>query len=164
MKSLVCDTGPLIALAKVDKLLLLPKLRSNIYIPTAVHRELLGKSGSERERLQEAFDAYLEIEQDITISPSVDIVTSHLDEGERQAIALAYNRDATMLIDERLGRQAAQRLGLTITGSAGLLLYAKKRNLISEVVPILIEMRQRGYWLSDALVKLVAQQANETLF
>lgn len=39
--SLVADTGPLIALAKVNRLDLLEQLFGEVYIAPSVHRELL---------------------------------------------------------------------------------------------------------------------------
>jgi predicted nucleic acid-binding protein len=45
--SVVCDTGPLIALTKVDRLDLLEQLFGTVEIPPAVHRELLAKVGPE---------------------------------------------------------------------------------------------------------------------
>ena len=40
------NTGPLIALAKIDRLLVLERLFDKVLIPAVVHRELLAKSGT----------------------------------------------------------------------------------------------------------------------
>ncbi len=53
--TVVSDTGPLIALAKVDRLSLLEQLFEHVFIPPIVHRELLAKSGTESARLDIAF-------------------------------------------------------------------------------------------------------------
>jgi predicted nucleic acid-binding protein len=52
--TVVSNTGPLVALAKADHLLLLRVLYEEVLIPPAVHRELLAKSGPEAQRLDEA--------------------------------------------------------------------------------------------------------------
>ncbi len=45
--TLVCDTGLLIGLAKIDALDLLPHLSKSVLVSSAVHRELLGRAGAE---------------------------------------------------------------------------------------------------------------------
>jgi len=52
--------------------------------------------------------------------------------------------------------------GLTVIGSAGLLLAAKNRGLIPAVAPILDQWRQLGYFLSASVVKAVLERAGET--
>lgn len=47
----VSNTGPLIALAKVDSLYLLRELFGEVLIPSMVHRELCAKGGTEWEAL-----------------------------------------------------------------------------------------------------------------
>lgn len=55
-----------------------------------------------------------------------------------EAIALALELNANLLlIDERLGRSEANRLGLKITGLLGILVEAKQRNLIIAVKPLM---------------------------
>lgn len=57
--SIVSNTGPLIALAKVDLLPLLERLFKQVRIPPAVHRELLAKSGPEAARLDDALARFI---------------------------------------------------------------------------------------------------------
>ena len=66
-----------------------------------------------------------------------------------------------MIIDERLGRAAARRLGLEVTRLAGVLVRAKETKLIPAVRPVLEEIRRRGYWLSDEILDVAAKLAGE---
>lgn len=161
MGIVVSDTGPLIALAKVDQLRLLDALFDKVLIPPAVYRELLAKSGAEADCLDRALQEFLELVSALQIQPGVEIATLNLDRGEREAVALAYTHKALLIVDERLGRVAARRLGLTVTGVAGILIQAKMSGLLSEVTPVLEEMRQRGYWLSQDVLDIAAQLAGE---
>lgn len=160
--TVVSNTGPLIALAKVDHLHLLEQLLGQVHIPPAVYRELLAKSGPELACLDEALTRFIELTQVPRMAPEVKIATLRLDLGEQQAIALAYEFKALLVIDDHLGRTAARRLGLTITGLGGVLIRAKERGLVPAVRPLLDEIRQRGYWLSDELLDVVARLARES--
>jgi hypothetical protein len=86
-----------------------------------------------------------------------------LDPGESEAIALALDWEGTvsLVLDERRARRIARDLGLQVIGSAGLLIAAKDRNLITEVEPLLTRLRASGLRLSDQLFDQVLEAANE---
>jgi predicted nucleic acid-binding protein len=86
-----------------------------------------------------------------------------LDAGEANAIALALELQADdLLIDERLGRQEAVRLGLSIIGILGILLVAKKRSLIPQVQPVMDALiNQAGFHVSPQLYQRVLDLAQE---
>jgi len=159
--SIITNTGPLIALAKIDKLSLLHQLFGTVFVPTAVHRVSMAKSGSDVERLDVAFNQFIKITAPPDLPAEVRIVTEHLDAGEQQAIALAYVEKTVLVIDERLGRIVARQLGLTLSGSTGVLIEAKRRGFIPAVVPLLYAIRHHGYWLSDSLISLAAELTGE---
>ena len=86
-----------------------------------------------------------------------------LDAGEANAIALALELQADdLLIDERLGRQEAVRLGLSIIGILGVLLVAKQRNLIPQVQPVMDTLiNKAGFRVSPQLYQRVLALAQE---
>ncbi len=157
----VSDTGPLIALAKARQLQLLEQLFGEIFIPPAVYREILAKTGPEAEQLDSALATFVRVAEHPSVKPEVRSLTSHLDRGEREAIALTCQLNALLLVDDRLGRQAAQRLNLLFTGVAGILIKAKEKGLLPHVRPVLEQIRSQGYWLSDELLDLASRLANE---
>ncbi len=59
--TIASDTGPLIALAKIDHLRLLEQLFEQILLPPTVHRELLAKIGPESARLDAALTRFLQV-------------------------------------------------------------------------------------------------------
>ena len=66
-----------------------------------------------------------------------------------------------MKIVSNAGRKAAKNLTIPTTGLAGFLLAAKERGLITKVVPLMEELRNKGYWLSDELVDAAKRLAGE---
>jgi predicted nucleic acid-binding protein len=86
-----------------------------------------------------------------------------LDAGEANAIALALELQANdLLIDERLGRQEALRLGLSIIGILSILLIAKQRNLIPRVQPVMDTLiNQAGFRVSPQLYQRVLAISQE---
>jgi predicted nucleic acid-binding protein len=157
----VSDTGPLIALAKVDRLALLHEMFGQVLVPSAVERELIAKHGGESVRLEAALRSFLQPVPAPVLAPDVRFVTTRLDLGEQEAIALAYERRSLLVIDDRLGRAAARRLGLVVTGVVGVLVQAKQAGLVAGVRPLLDEMRRRGYWLSDEILDAASRLAGE---
>ena len=88
---------------------------------------------------------------------------SQLDPGEAEAIALALEIKAELLlIDERRGRAIATRLGLRITGLLGILVEAKQRSLIPSVKPLMDALIDTSeFRVSQPLYEQILQMVNE---
>lgn len=162
--TVVTNTGPLIALAKINQLSLLKEMFTDVFVPPAVHRELLAKSGPEALHLEQALVQFITVTATPNFSDRVKIATDHLGIGEQQAIALAHEKQSLLIIDERLGRETSRRLDLTVTGSVGVLIEAKRKSLIPAVSPLLNDIRRLGYWLSDELIATATRLAEERDF
>jgi predicted nucleic acid-binding protein len=154
---IVSNTSPLIALAKADALFLLKALFAEVRIPSAVHRELLAKSGVEAARLDAALADFIMVVACPKTSLAVEEATKNTGAGEQQAIILADALSALLLIDEHTGRKVARHLHIPVTGAVGVLIKARQSGLISKVLPLVIEMRRNGYWLADRLLEIVAK-------
>ncbi len=161
---IVCNTGPLIALAKLDRLALLKELGfQRVLIPACVRKELLGKIGPESNAIESALDEFIEVERLGAAEQPVEAAASALDEGEKEVILLGASiKDRViLLLDDQAGRRVARTLGIPVVGTSGLLLSAKKQGLIAAVLPLLISLREQGYWLSDALLAEVRRLSGE---
>jgi len=56
------------------------------------------------------------------------------------------------LLDESPGRIHAKHAGLRVTGTIGILVKAKKQGLISELKPLILELKEKGVWLSESFI------------
>lgn len=157
----VVNTTPLIALAEIQQFDLLRQLYGEILVPSAVRTEILkgGVTGIGVEEFARAeFIRVCEVE-----NPRRCDYLSDLDRGEAEVIALAEEKGADLvIIDELLGRKHAQRLGMTVTGSMGILVKAKQLGLIPRVMPYLKMWRATGRrWISESLQEQVLQMVGE---
>jgi uncharacterized protein len=159
---IVSNTSPISNLAKVGQLELIQQLYGMILIPTAVYEELLDERAGETVITAVQSAIWLGI-QPVQNQELVSELRNRVNLGEAEAIALAVEVEASrLLIDERLGRQAATDLGLKITGVLGILLSAKRQNLIMAVKPIMDDlMIQASFRISSQLYSDVLNTAGE---
>lgn len=162
----VADTGPLIILAGINHLSLLPDMYGAVNIPGAVYAELqLGSLHRETDILagclQQGWLKVININD--SRNPSLEELKRIVDPGEAEAILLAESINCRfLLIDDRKGRTVAINRGLNVVGVAGLLLTAKRQNKIKAVSPLLNKMAELGYRLSPGLCREIARLAQES--
>jgi hypothetical protein len=155
-RPIVSNTTPLIALVEVGLLDLLPTLYGTLLIPDAVYQEYQVRVAAGRPSL--GTFAWIRTVQTVA---QADLSTA-LDTGEASAITLAIQVNArALLIDEKRGRRIAQRHGLTIIGTMGILVAAKHRNLIPSVASVLDMMISQGRYISPSLRAQVLQAVDE---
>ena len=161
-KLIVCNATPIISLSSIGQLTLLGKLYDRVIIPPAVAAEVLA-GGRKRVGVDE-FRRADWIEKRPLIDPRRADLLVDLDRGEAEVIALAQELNANLvIIDERLGRRHARRLGLPITGTLGVLLRAKQMGFISELTPLITHLRHGGIHLGDDVVAKILQLADEVV-
>lgn len=162
-RPVVADATPVIALACLGRLALLRDLYRQVLIPEAVHGELA--SGGRRPGGSADLSASPWIEMRQLRNPlsvlSIDFF-GDLHRGEAQVLALAREIDARLVVmDDRLGRRHAARLGLTVTGTLGVLLAAKQLGYEQRISPLLNQLDAHGIYLSRPLRALAVKAAGE---
>ena len=160
-KLIVSDAGPMIALAKLDHLDLLLSSFSEIHLPDTVYLEITtDRHRPDAQRLELFIKAHCVVHKDF--QEENDSSFRHiLDEGEAQALSLAIKLNCAVLIDERLGRKVARRNSIPVVGVMGLLLQAKDKGSINAVKPLITQLLEHDYRLSERVIKLVLQRAGE---
>jgi len=133
-------------------------------IPEAVYRELADIDPPVPGTLEVQRASWLEV-REIVNREVVERLQDEvrLDSGESEAIAVALELNADMLlIDERRGRAKADRLGVRITGLLGILVEAKQKNLIVAVKPLIDELIAKSeFRVSSALYSQILNVVDE---
>ena len=158
----VANAGPLITLARIDHLDLMPKMYGQVSIPPAVQREVIN-FGLQRPGATEIKEAsWIQVVQ-IQDTIALNLLRERLDLGESEAIVLALDIQADLLlIDEARGRRVAEARGLNKTGTVGTLILAKQRGLIPAITPLLDNLMAAGFHMSPNLYQTAQSLANET--
>ncbi|NER34713.1 MAG: DUF3368 domain-containing protein [Oscillatoria sp. SIO1A7] len=157
----ICNATPLINFAAINRLDILKNLFAKIIIPEAVYRETTQTSFPNSQLILNAIaEEWLQVE---VIKGIPDNISNLLDPGEREAIALAlFNGETRILLDEQEARKIAKSFELQVIGTLGILILAKKHQIISQVKPPLEQMRKEAqYWVSDSLVRQILEQVEE---
>lgn len=158
----VSNTSPLTNLAAIGHFPLLQELYQHIHIPIAVWSELNANGIQWPGSHQTHTSAWIE-RVSVANRALVTALQRDLDQGEAEAIALALELHADLLlIDERDGRRVAERLGLRVTGVVGLLIEAKAQARLSQIRPLLGNLRHdAGFFISDRVYALALHLAQE---
>ena len=150
----VSDTSPLTALLMVGQADLLTRLFAEVVVPEAVRNELLTSHA--------ILPAWLRV-QSLRDRRQADLYAQTVDLGEAEAIALAQELRADhLLMDERKGRRLAAQQGLSVVGLLGVVLLAKRRNLIPSACGLLVCLDQEaGIYLSNELREAALRSVGE---
>jgi predicted nucleic acid-binding protein len=153
MAAVVADTSPLIALHQLGRLALLQRTFKEIHVPRAVARELSPGVPD--------LPPWIVV-RGLAQPIASEILRASLGAGESEAMSLALEVKAELLIvDDRPARRLALNPGISVAGTAGILLRAKQLGFVPEVRPLLDEIIRRGFRLSPAIREKVLDDAGE---
>jgi predicted nucleic acid-binding protein len=126
MTARVVDAGPLLFLARLDRLLLLCMAVDHVLVPSAVVMEIRRKPDPVLTKVDEALQAGWLVEC-ADADPTVLTALPDVGEGERDVIAQAIARHLTsVVLDDMDARRAARSFNLQPIGTVGLLLAANR--------------------------------------
>ena len=152
-KMTVSNSGPLIHLAKIDRLVLLRELFGTITIPEEVKVEVV--DNGKDEGAPDAFlvedaveNGWIVIERSRSDRVKEIADKVGIDAGEVAAIMLARKLNCPVLLDDLAARRFATGLGLEVAGSIGILIRCAKTGLLSENEALeSLEKLARTMWL-----------------
>ena len=160
---IIADAGSIIAFARIGRLALLQQVVGEFVVPDAVYEELVVKggdrAGAEAVRRGEGMRR-----QTLRHRQALTQLPRSLAQGECEAILLAEEESAPLLVDERKAREAAEQRGVEVVGSMWVLKEAKQRGMILTVRPIIEELLAIGYWFHpERVIRPFLQEMGELL-
>lgn len=158
--TVVSNTSPITNLAAIGNLEILQALYGRILIPKAVFDELASDPSNPGLYEVQHCD-WIELVP-VTDPLRVQILLLELHRGEAEAIALAVERNAdVVLLDESIARDVAKRLGLQRSGVLGILLEAKRQGFLPTIRYVVDQLISNGFWINQPVYRYVLEQANE---
>jgi uncharacterized protein len=159
---IVSNTSPISNLIFIGEIALLQQIYPKVFIPPAVHLELMRLPILQPIVIDLLNIGWLEIQTPTNLQ-LVDTLNQKLDPGEAEAIALALELSVDwLLIDERLGREVATGYGIKLRGLMGILINAKQQGIVPVIKPILDRLiNQAGFRVSPALYARTLQEVGE---
>ena len=160
MPLVVSNSSPIIHLAKIGHLDLLRIFYGNITVPHAVWQEctIAGKGRAEVAHIAAAGWIKTVRIQDRIIT----ILRHEIDHGEAEAIALALEKKAALLLlDDAEAREKARLYNIAVTGTIGILLRARREMLIPSLRETLQDLMATGFWLHDRLAARLLAEVGE---
>lgn len=134
---IISDTSPISNLMHIELIHLLQYLYSEVIIPVAVYEALSVIPQQKSIIDQQNWISIRSVEN----QERVEELLLHLDRGESEAIVLAQESQADLLlIDEIKGRSIANQKSMRTIGLFGVLIEAKENNLVNQVKPFLDQL------------------------
>src|ERR687895_1196019 len=148
MREVVSNTSPLQYLHQLHLLELLPTLYGEVLVPYAVVSEI--EAGRSLGVMLPVVESLPWIRVKKVENPALLPLVPDLGAGEREVLALALERSRPLVIlDDSFARSFAQRLGLPLTGTLGLLLKGKEMGRIDRVEPFLVRLEELNFRLDQ---------------
>jgi predicted nucleic acid-binding protein len=158
----VINASPVILLAKVGLIEHVSKLAKHLVIPEPVATEITTPSKEDV-----AVNWLKGRGKQFVRPPAIELPVlsaSGIGSGERSVISwAAANPEFTAVLDDYEARLAAQRLGLKVLGTIGVVLRLKQAGLIPDAKTAMLRIRNVGGYFSDALLGEALQRVGEHL-
>ncbi|MBI3775315.1 MAG: DUF3368 domain-containing protein [Gammaproteobacteria bacterium] len=159
-QTIVGDSGPLIALAIIGQLELLPRLYRRVIIPQTVWHEITVQGAGLPGALEVSRITWLDIQR--VESQQLQSLAILVDRGEAEAIALAMdNPGSTVLLDDAQARRVAERFGVDRIGTLGILRRAKNAGLLRAIKPYVEQLQTNGIFMRQSLIDAVLRDVGE---
>lgn len=171
MSVVLCNSGPLMALGKLNRLDVLAELYDEVQVPQAVYSEVVSQGLARgapdalvvRLFWQRQGWPVAEVPPEVLSAYEPPVI---LDPGEREVLALAQTlADPLVLLDDEVARAEARRLELRVRGTLGVLVQAFRRGLLSlsQVELLLNEIATRpDIWIGAKLCSQVLRSLHES--
>jgi predicted nucleic acid-binding protein len=159
----VSDTSPLLYLSRLGHLGLLQRLYGDVVVPRTVWQELVERRPQAPgvEDLRGA--TWIRVDDRAEATAAFTELLLLVDPGEAAAIVLAELLTAELLlVDDRKGWRAARARGIGTLGTIGVLVEARKRELVLELRPVFDALLREGFRADAALIRRALEAVGES--
>jgi hypothetical protein len=158
----ISNTSPLQYLHQIGELELLPRLFRHIVVPGAVETELAAGRALGHALPDVGALTWVDVRRDIH-APRTILAHGDLGAGEREVLWLATAIPGSMVfLDDSDARRAALALSIPVSGTLGILLFAKQKGMIGLVRPLLDLLEAARFRMSPRLRGSVLDRAGES--
>jgi predicted nucleic acid-binding protein len=160
LADIICHTAPLQYLHQLGLLNLLPRLATRVLVPPAIMDELVVGRATGSKLPDPSALRWLQVRRP-TGAPTMPL-TPDVGPGELEVIALALaTTGAVAILDDPRARRMAEKLGIRLRGTLGLLIDAQRAGLVPAVAPLLDQLQASAYRLAPATRLAVLALAGE---
>lgn len=136
----IADTSCLIILSEIDELNLLRRLYGKILVTDEIAAEF-----------KEPLPDWIILTK-VNNKQKQYVLELQVDKGESSAIALAMElKDSLLILDDYKARKIAEQLGLSYTGTLGIIIKAKLTGLTPSVKALLEKIKTTNFRISGTL-------------
>ncbi len=140
--AVISDASCLIVLSKIDAVSLIQLLFGRVLTTPEIAAEV-------RLKLPEWIEIVSPVDHE-----ALRVMPSSIDRGEATAIALALETpDSALILDDLTARNYAARLGITVTGTLGILINAKLDGHIPSIRPFVEKIRETNFRIGLGVIR-----------
>ncbi|MBI1294303.1 DUF3368 domain-containing protein [bacterium] len=146
----VVNASPLIVLAQIQCEHLLVDLPGEIVVPQTVVNEINAGPANDAAR------KYLSHAPLRVVAVLPEAIVQGWDLGGEETAVLSFaqqNRGWRAVVDDGAARRCAHVLGVPVIGTLGVILRARKANLIPAAAPLLRKLKDEGFRLDDEIIR-----------
>jgi len=156
----VLDASPIILLGKADLLKTVSSLAKVWIIPEGVIREVEAKRPIESYLSEISYSSEVVQENVSKIHPS--IAAWDLGTGESEVLTLALEKSGTgVVLDDLQARKCAPLFDISLIGSLGLILLAKRKGLLNLAKPEIERLKAVGLHIDSAMLTRILTRIGE---
>lgn len=154
------DASPIILLAKTGRLDLLLVCTEELLIPQAVAKEV------HQAPIDDPASKWLEAEGEQFVDSTGPVASEvggwDLGRGESRVLSYGFRHEGwTAVVDDGAARRCAQGLDVSVVGTLGVLVVAKKEGHLDQIRPATEALRRAGLHVSETVIDQVLRMAGE---
>ncbi len=159
MQKIIVNSTPLIVLGNIGYLWILKEMYGEIIIPRAVYDEVTVHNDVASNLLKS--ERWIKVD-DSVVGADRKMYRARLHAGEVEVMILAQEQAADMvIIDDNEAKKTAKYLGLNVTGTLGVLMTARKKDMISSLEEVLEKLENVGFYIGDDLKENILRLVGE---